>query len=392
MQTWARRLTMVLAGALAVGGALWLWARFPHLPGQVRDLLILLPPALAVAGAGLAAWFHRDRAVFLHAVLAGAYLLPALHRPGGPAGNVLFDGLTLLVPLNLLLFGLLPARGLLGAAGLGRAAAIGAQVAVLAVAVAAPAAPLGRLVAQAPAAAGTALGAAALALFAGAGAISGTVWLRRQEPLHAGIVVAAGGTGWALHTGGEPGAVVAGWGLAHLGLLAVQVQESYRLAFVDGLTGLPGRRALEEQLTRLGGDYAVAMVDVDHFKGFNDRYGHDAGDHVLRLVGNQLARVGQGGRAFRYGGEEFTVLFPGRSADEARQAMEGVRAAIAETPFRLRQGVRDPGRRGKGGGREVSVTVSTGVAHSRDSGGEPIKRADKALYKAKKQGRNRVCR
>ena len=166
MQTWARRLTLVLAGALAVGGGLWLGARFPHLPDQVRDLLILLPPALAVAGAGLAAWFHRDRAVFLHAVLAGAYLLPVLYRPGGPAGNVLFDGLTLLVPLNLLLFGLLPARGLLGAAGLGRAAAIGAQAAVLAVAVAAPAAPLGRLVAQAPAAAGTALGPVALALFA----------------------------------------------------------------------------------------------------------------------------------------------------------------------------------------------------------------------------------
>ena len=392
MQTWARRLSMVLAGALALGGGIWLRTRFADLTAQARDTLVLLPPVLAVAGAGLGAWFHRDRAVFLHALLAGAYLLPMLYRPGGLAGNVLFDGLTLLVPLNLLLFGLLPARSLLGPAAVGRAAVVAAQAAVLVVAVAAPRAPLGALVAQAPAVAGSALGPGALVLFGGVAAVLGVVWVRRWEALHAGILVAVAGTGWALNTGGEPGAVVAGWGLAHLGLLAVQAQEAYRLAFVDGLTGLPGRRALEEQLARLGGDYAVAMVDVDHFKGFNDRYGHDAGDHVLRLVARQLARVGEGGRAFRYGGEEFTVLFPGREAKEACAAMEGVRAGIAETPFRLRQGRRDPGRRGNGGGREVTVTVSAGVAHSRDSGDDPVKRADKALYKAKKQGRNRVCR
>jgi diguanylate cyclase (GGDEF)-like protein len=215
--------------------------------------------------------------------------------------------------------------------------------------------------------------------------------IRRREPLIGGLLAATLGTAGALHTGGEAGAVVAGWGLAHLGILAGQVQESYRLAFIDGLTGLPGRRAMEERLARLGPRYAVAMVDVDHFKRFNDRHGHAAGDQVLRLVARRLARVGAGGRAFRYGGEEFAVLFPGRDAGQAAEAMEAVRAAVADAPFRLRQGGRDPNRRGSGGGRGVKVTVSVGVADSAKAA-DPLGRADKALYRAKRQGRNRVCR
>src|SRR4029077_7824091 len=84
----------------------------------------------------------------------------------------------------------------------------------------------------------------------------------------------------------------------------------YCCAFVDALTGLPNRRALDEALARLSGDYALAMVDVDHFKQFNDTHGHDAGDRVLRSVAQQL-RATRGGQAFRYGGEEFCLLFTG---------------------------------------------------------------------------------
>ncbi|MDP0971523.1 diguanylate cyclase, partial [Klebsiella pneumoniae] len=84
-------------------------------------------------------------------------------------------------------------------------------------------------------------------------------------------------------------------------------------AFRDELTGLPGRRALNERTQRLGRNYVLAITDVDHIKRFNDTHGHDVGDQVLRLVASKLSKVNGGGRAYRYGGEEFAVVFAGKS-------------------------------------------------------------------------------
>ena len=78
------------------------------------------------------------------------------------------------------------------------------------------------------------------------------------------------------------------------------------------------------------------MCDVDHFKKFNDTYGHDAGDQVLRMVASKLSHVGGGGRTFRYGGEEFLVVFRGRSASEAKPFVESLRCSIADAGFVLR--------------------------------------------------------
>src|SRR5688572_474514 len=111
-------------------------------------------------------------------------------------------------------------------------------------------------------------------------------------------------------------------------LIVSLLEESHRLAFRDPLTGLPGRRALEERLRSLGNRFAIAMVDVDHFKKFNDTHGHDIGDQVLKLVGARLAQVGGGGIAYRYGGEEFSVLFPGSSLEDAMPHLEAIRASI----------------------------------------------------------------
>ncbi len=84
---------------------------------------------------------------------------------------------------------------------------------------------------------------------------------------------------------------------------------SYQMAFYDELTQLPGRRALVSDLKHASRNYCMAMTDVDHFKKFNDTYGHDVGDDVLKLVASKLAQVTGGGRAYRYGGEEFAVVF-----------------------------------------------------------------------------------
>jgi diguanylate cyclase (GGDEF)-like protein len=177
------------------------------------------------------------------------------------------------------------------------------------------------------------------------------------------------------------------------------VHESHRLAFRDELTELPGRRALNEALAALDGDCALAMVDVDHFKKFNDTHGHDVGDQVLRLVAGQLGRVGGGGRAFRYGGEEFTVLFAGRSVPQSLPHLEALREAIEDARLTLRSQQRPkhkprtpPRQRGT---KQVSVTVSIGVAggSARDSAPQQLlKAADKALYKAKRNGRNQIAR
>lgn len=179
-----------------------------------------------------------------------------------------------------------------------------------------------------------------------------------------------------------------------LAMIAI-LRASYRMAFVDGLAGVPNRRALDEALSRLSGDYALAMVDVDHFKQFNDRHGHDAGDRVLASVA-QLLKSTRGAQAFRYGGEEFCLLFTGSRVRDAWQACEDVRSSIEQmrvqvrsaSPSRQRTAQSKP--KASGG---VKVTVSIGLAER----GEKLRNtedvldaADKALYKAKSKGRNRV--
>ena len=181
---------------------------------------------------------------------------------------------------------------------------------------------------------------------------------------------------------------------AGLVLMVAVIETSYAMAYRDELTQLPSRRALNEALLQLGNAYSIAMVDVDHFKKFNDTYGHEAGDHVLRLVASRLAKVEGGGKAYRYGGEEFAVLFPRKSAEDASESMDLLRRTIEQTGFVIRgnerRNIANRGKR-RGGEKQTSVTVSIGLAESRgDSLGpeEVLKLADKALYRAKERGRN----
>ncbi|MBI2508623.1 MAG: GGDEF domain-containing protein, partial [Betaproteobacteria bacterium] len=189
---------------------------------------------------------------------------------------------------------------------------------------------------------------------------------------------------------------------AQLMVAIAVLQDTFRMAFRDELTGLPSRRALNERLAALGRTYTIAMLDVDHFKKFNDTYGHDLGDQVLRMVASHIAGVGGGGKAYRYGGEEFTVLFPGKEADEAMPHLEALRAEIESYQLALRG--TDRPQKAKGSKRErggwrgkdaVSVTVSIGVAARNDrrtTAAAVIQAADRALYRAKDKGRNQVSR
>lgn len=183
-------------------------------------------------------------------------------------------------------------------------------------------------------------------------------------------------------------------------LIGAVVQDSYRMAFNDELTGLPGRRALDESLMGLERSYTIAMLDVDHFKAFNDTWGHDVGDQVLKLVASRLQRVGGGGKAYRYGGEEFTVVYPGKRLIEVLGHLEALRLDIEGYRLRIRRRelVQEAGRHGNPAGPAaswVSVTVSIGVAAKGARVAAPadiLAAADQALYRAKSAGRNRVSR
>ena len=177
-------------------------------------------------------------------------------------------------------------------------------------------------------------------------------------------------------------------------LVIAVVQETWSMAYIDQLTGLPGRRALDEELLKLGGNYSIAMMDIDHFKKFNDTYGHDVGDQVLKMVASRISQSISGGKAFRYGGEEFTIVLPGQTKGETLERLDFVRTSVGETKFKLRNKDRRRKKGKKDGEESVQVTISIGVSNRTDKLNTPhdvIKAADKALYKAKKQGRNKVC-
>ena len=150
----------------------------------------------------------------------------------------------------------------------------------------------------------------------------------------------------------------------------------------------------------LGPTFVIAMADVDHFKSFNDNHGHSIGDQVLKLVAARLAQVSGDGAAFRYGGEEFAVLFPGRSLAEARPHLEQARASIEAYKMAIRGPDRpiDPQtgsalRYSRPPTKLLSVTISIGLAERTAHDTTPamvIAAADQALYRAKRSGRNRV--
>lgn len=396
----ATRPLWVPAGIL-VAAALLVWLGRPGLPGSLLGLRSAGPAALLVVAVGLALWFNRGRSfVVALSILAGFAAYEAFPQ------KAVYTALVVLVPLNVLLAMLRPDRGAryrasydwlllvageallvvwIGAAGKSRFSGTAWLSLLDQWWLRSPPTPfVGRL--------------------AFAAAFAAAVWRAWPEfkPVPVGNAGAIAAFFIAAEWAGVPGSYAMFMGACGLILVAALMQESHQLAFRDQLTGLPGRRALEERLRSLERSYAIAMVDVDHFKKFNDTHGHDVGDQVLKLVGRRLAKVGAGGTAYRYGGEEFGVLFPDGSLDEAERALESIRDSIEK----YRMAVRGPDRpkkgeegmklRGEGSPeKSLSVTVSIGVAAPSPEAKTPhqvIKAADAALYRAKQGGRNKVSR
>lgn len=396
----------------AVVGGLLVMGATPELFVHLEPLRPTLIAIVAVAVTGVALRFRRGR--LFHGMLVLAAAGAATLIPGDTAlAPMLGAGLATtlaatLVPINLALLALLPDRGIATRGGVIRAAVIAAQAGGVAVLAAletgtAPS-PLVLPVLD------PSLDPVNVAYGAALATLALTFTVRRDAPTrgllwavlaalgahldHAGVLT-VGGSGWSLMAG-------------CLALLIASLEDAHTLAFRDALTGLPSRRALDEMLDRSVAGYTLAMVDIDHFKVFNDTHGHDVGDQVLRMVATRLRRTRGGAHVFRYGGEEFTILFKGLSLEEAKPHLERAREHVAAAEFTLRgpdrpkkkprasagKGERAAGNRKSARKRKkLSVTISIGAAE-RKGGSQPpaevLAAADRALYRAKRAGRDRV--
>jgi diguanylate cyclase (GGDEF)-like protein len=362
----------------------------PPMPESLEGLWILGPYALLATAVVLSWVFNRGRAWVIAASLLCAFAVQQLY-----AGRVVYTALVVLVPFNALLAMVLAERGARYRAAYGWLLLLACEAALIVGISTVEAAALDNVLLRSPP---TPL-AGRLAF---AAAFAAAVW--RAWPEHTPLQVGNAGALVAFYIAAEwvgaPQVYSTFMACAGVILIVALVQESHRLAFRDTLTGLPGRRALDERLRSLDRDYVLAMVDVDHFKEFNDTHGHDIGDQVLKLVGARLAEVGGGGIAFRYGGEEFCVVFPDAELEDVllqleaiRVSIEGYRMAVRapDRPKELELGAK---RRGEGASdKHLSVTVSIGACRPSASLRNPaqvIKGADEALYRAKQAGRNRV--
>lgn len=176
-----------------------------------------------------------------------------------------------------------------------------------------------------------------------------------------------------------------------MGELKRDMERIRRQAITDGLTGLANRKAFDDQINRLcrqgrkdGAGFSLVMIDIDHFKAFNDTYGHQVGDQVLRLVAMTLINEVKGqDMAARYGGEEFAIILPGTNINAAKAVAENLRKAVEKKEVMNRITGENLGQ----------ITVSLGAAqfYSTETAEELIRRTDMALYEAKNQGRNKVC-
>ncbi len=171
----------------------------------------------------------------------------------------------------------------------------------------------------------------------------------------------------------------------------IENSELKNLAITDSVTGLTNHRYFQDSLKSFTADFqkkqkafVLIMIDVDHFKSYNDRYGHPEGDHLLRSIASVLTKSAPSNAVVsRYGGEEFAVLIPNCTKAIGQQVAEEIRKNVEHNPFNGPYG------------RKSYVTLSLGVAiceESHTQGGQQLlEAADKALYDAKHKGRNMVC-
>jgi diguanylate cyclase (GGDEF)-like protein len=391
-----RRLVSLIApGALLLCVA---WA-LQH-EESVRVVAVPYAPYIcfgALAAAALLSWYHNYSRVLCAAVVIGL----AVWSLGRSATVTEATNVTVvfLLPLNLALFATSKERGLATLDGFFKAVLIAAQVFGLRLLTENGSGGIDALLAWGGhAASWTWMPWSAHLAFAVTAVILLVLVYSRRTNVEAGLLWTLAAVFVGLNRMEGPAALYFYCGGAGLVLMFSVLEHGFDMTYRDELTGLPGRRAFNEVLKQLHRRYTIVMCDVDHFKQFNDTYGHDAGDQVLKTVALKLSGVKGGGRAYRYGGEEFALIFKGRSARDVEPYVESLREAIARmrlalnTPERPLEKAR-PKKRAPRATSPVNITVSIGIADDATGRVTPkvvLEAADAALYRAKESGRNCV--
>ncbi len=366
----------------------------------------MLPYVIFGIGLALCWVFYNSREFNLFIILAVAYgVLSQFFWGKGLAGyqkEFLLNLLCILIPLNFLIFNFLKERGILNQHGIRRLLFVGAQIITAFWLLKTNEFGISGYVSMdiyhQPFVANTIIKQPAQLVICLSLVVLITHWLIRPNQLRGAWILALIAVLVALHFVLNTQLATIYFMIAGLILLSAIIINSYNLAYKDELTQMPSRRALKQQLASLGKTYSLAMVDVDHFKKLNDNYGHDVGDEVLKMLAAHLLSVEGGGKAYRYGGEEFTIVFSGKDVSTAIVYLDALRNKIASKPFIIRNKKRPKEKSSKkptksNNTQKLSVTVSIGVAENQakfNSTQDIMKSADNALYKAKKKGRNRV--
>lgn len=375
------------------------------LPASMKPLTQLLPYIFIISGLSMAWIFHHSREFHILLISGAAcWLLQNSHLISSHANfnfTLLYSLLCLLIPLNITVISLLGERGIINFHGLKRLAILVLQAMMIYWLSQADTRLLNLLLQykfinhplinsfNVPQLAQLVF---ILCMF------SLIIKLLKMPSLLLAARISVLVCLWfALNATTNPDNILTWFSAIGIIVLTAMVLNSKQLAYLDELTNLPSRRALNQYLATLGKNYSIAMVDIDHFKKVNDRHGHDIGDQVLKMLAAQLRKVQGGGRAFRYGGEEFTIVFSGKDVHEAAIYADNMREHVASSPFTIRHKRRPKQKPEKPTKKppikNLKVSISVGIAQRSDlllSTEEVIKAADKNLYKAKKKGRNQV--
>jgi diguanylate cyclase (GGDEF)-like protein len=364
----------------------------------VNSVMLILPFVIAVLALFMSIWYKNSRFFFLTVFMLISYIVLKIAAAKEAMLMEAVTAISILIPINLVWLAFISERGIITGYGANKAILIGIQLAWVLVSV------LGK--SEDPAAGmlspdqAMSIPAPAIILYILAIAFLLINYILKGQYIFVVFISILITTYISLHFALRPVILAIFTNSVFIMVVSALFEVSYSLAFYDTLTGVLSRRAFEQELDKLGKQYCIAMVDIDHFKRVNDLYGHDIGDEVLKMVASILNRISYKARTFRYGGEEFAIIFQGQRISDVMTVLERVRAEVEQRPFVIRSENRPQEKpenitgSSKGRGR-INITVSIGVAQKTESLKTPpdvIKRADEALYRAKSSGRNRVSK
>jgi diguanylate cyclase (GGDEF)-like protein len=333
----------------------------------------------ALATAVLLSWYYEQSRLLCSSAAVMLTVTALQLRPNAPQIAKLA---ALLLPLNFIVFASLSERGLLTRRGLIEAGLVVAQAFGVVKLATTQAETVNAFLLVEPHGALPWLPNSSVISFAVGIAVLVPLVLVRRTKVEQGLLWTLVAVFLGLYGMEDHQGVYVYCGAAGLILVLSVLEHGYDIAYRDELTGLPGRRAFNQLMEHLGGGYSIAMCDVDHFKMLNDTHGHETGDQLLKMVAGRLSQVAGGGRAFRYGGEEFLVVFRGRTAKEAEPFADSLRNAVAGIRLKPR-----------GSDAAISLTISIGIGERSTRHSTPelvLDAADAALYRAKEAGRNCV--